>query len=126
MLTEARVYHQGTLGMALSPEPLVEADLLAFASTLPYPYLDPLVQGDRSDVITALCPLVPLLALSAFFVASTAFTESISRGKYHEYEAYQLHVGMLSPADTLWKGLRLRAHGSWTRPMRLFTERIAR
>jgi hypothetical protein len=45
------------------------------------------------DTITALWPLVPPLALSALFIASTAFTESISRGKYPEYEAYQSRVG---------------------------------
>ncbi|KAH7339122.1 DUF1295-domain-containing protein [Rhizoctonia solani] len=63
------------------------------------------------DVITALWPLVPPLALSVLFISSTLFTESISRGKYPEYEAYQARVGMFSPTDTLWKGLWLRARG---------------
>ncbi|CAE7147934.1 unnamed protein product [Rhizoctonia solani] len=71
----------------------------------------PLSKATDPDVITALWPLVPPLALSALFVASTAFTESISRGKYPGYEAYQSRVGMFSPSDTLWKGLWLRARG---------------
>jgi hypothetical protein len=81
--------------------------------------------------MTALWPLVPPLALSGLFIASTMFTESISKGKYPAYEAYQSRVGehsrcawlsmvipiliglvgMFSPSDTLWKGLLLRARG---------------
>ncbi|QRV80607.1 hypothetical protein RhiJN_08622 [Ceratobasidium sp. AG-Ba] len=64
-----------------------------------------------ADTLTALWPLVPPLALSALFIASTQFTESISKGKYPTYEAYQSRVGMFSPTDTLWKGLFLRARG---------------
>ncbi|KAG8707321.1 hypothetical protein FRC09_001891 [Ceratobasidium sp. 395] len=63
------------------------------------------------DTMTALWPLVPPLALSGLFIASTMFTESISKGKYPAYEAYQARVGMFSPSDTLWKGLFLRAKG---------------
>ncbi|KAG8694789.1 hypothetical protein FRC08_008258 [Ceratobasidium sp. 394] len=63
------------------------------------------------DTMTALWPLVPPLALSALFISSTMFTESISKSKYPAYEAYQARVGMFSPTDTLWKGLFLRARG---------------
>ncbi|KAJ1302949.1 hypothetical protein OPQ81_003243 [Rhizoctonia solani] len=71
----------------------------------------PLSKATDPDTITALWPLVPPLALSALFVASTSFTESISSGKYPEYRAYQSRVGMFSPSDTLWKGLLLRVRG---------------
>ncbi|CAE6533658.1 unnamed protein product [Rhizoctonia solani] len=67
------------------------------------------------DIITALWPLVPPLALSALFFASTPLTESISSGKYPEYKAYQSRVGMFSPTDTLWKGLLLRVRGQLDR-----------
>ncbi|KAG9091264.1 hypothetical protein FRC06_000644 [Ceratobasidium sp. 370] len=64
-----------------------------------------------ADAMTALWPLIPPLALSALFIASTMFTESISKSKYPAYEAYQARVGMFSPSDTLWKGLFLWARG---------------
>ncbi|KAG8728603.1 hypothetical protein FRC11_010662 [Ceratobasidium sp. 423] len=70
-----------------------------------------LTEATDPDTITALWPLVPPLALSALFIASTSFTESISSGKYPEYKAYQSRVGMFSPTDTLWKGLLLRVRG---------------
>ncbi|CAE6471531.1 unnamed protein product, partial [Rhizoctonia solani] len=73
--------------------------------------ISPFEAATDPDVITALWPLVPPLALSVLFISSTLFTESISRGKYPEYEAYQARVGMFSPTDTLWKGLWLRARG---------------
>jgi len=63
------------------------------------------------DTMTPLWPLVPPLALSGLFIASTMFTESISKSKYPAYEAYQARVGMFSPSDTLWKGLFFRVRG---------------
>ncbi|KAF8602135.1 hypothetical protein BDV93DRAFT_474921 [Ceratobasidium sp. AG-I] len=65
-----------------------------------------------ADQMTALWPLVPPLALSALFISSTLFTESITSGKYPDYAAYQSRVGMFSPTDTLWKGLFLRLRGN--------------
>ncbi|KAG8737684.1 hypothetical protein FRC10_007938 [Ceratobasidium sp. 414] len=63
------------------------------------------------DTMTPLWPLVPPLALSGLFIASTMFTESISKSKYPAYEVYQARVGMFSPSDTFWKGLFLWARG---------------
>ncbi|KAB5590056.1 Integral membrane protein [Ceratobasidium theobromae] len=63
------------------------------------------------DIMPALWPLVPPLALSALFMASTSFTESISSGKYPDYRVYRSRVGMFVPTDTLWKGLLLRVQG---------------
>ncbi|KAG9107485.1 hypothetical protein FRC07_008624, partial [Ceratobasidium sp. 392] len=82
------------------------------ASTIGQQALSDAAQLDIDvDTMTMLWPLVPPLALSGLFIASTMLTESISQGKYPAYEAYQARVGMFSPTDTLWKGLFLRAKG---------------
>jgi hypothetical protein len=58
-----------------------------------------------ADQLTALWPPVHPLALSALFISSTMFTESISRGKYPDYAVYRSRVGeflkiMLRGGDT--------------------------
>ncbi|KZT57640.1 DUF1295-domain-containing protein [Calocera cornea HHB12733] len=61
-------------------------------------------------------PILPSLCLSILFVASTAYTESITLGKYREgYKAYQQRVGKFSPSYTVMKSLWLQATGRRTR-----------
>jgi hypothetical protein len=66
------------------------------------------------DVYALLQPLVPLtpaLALSALFISSTIYTEGITASKYAGYAAYQARVGMFSPSDTIFKGVKLALTG---------------
>jgi hypothetical protein len=52
--------------------------------------------------------LLPALALSALFISSTPFTESISCPKYPAYKAYQKRVGMFTPSMTFFKVLKIK------------------
>ncbi|EJU04778.1 hypothetical protein DACRYDRAFT_104652 [Dacryopinax primogenitus] len=57
-------------------------------STIPYP----------------LTPILPSLCLSLLFVASTAYTESITLSRYPvAYKAYQARVGKFSPGHAVMK-----------------------
>ena len=51
---------------------------------------------------------LPALALSALFISSTFFTESISSPKYPAYKAYQKRVAMFWPPMTLIKALKIK------------------
>lgn len=55
-----------------------------------------------------LCHILPALALSALFISSTLFTESISNSKYPAYKAYQKRVAMFEPSMTLIKVLKIK------------------
>jgi len=55
-----------------------------------------------------LCHILPALALSALFISSTFFTESISSSKYPAYKAYQKRVAMFGPSMTLIKALKIK------------------
>ncbi|EUC56506.1 integral membrane protein [Rhizoctonia solani AG-3 Rhs1AP] len=102
---------KGLWAWSRHPNFLCEQTFWYLQSLFPILASTSLSKATDPDAITALWPLVPPLALSVLFVGSTTLTESISRGKYPEYEAYQSRVGMFSPIDTLWKGLLLRARG---------------
>ncbi|KAF8525839.1 DUF1295-domain-containing protein [Hysterangium stoloniferum] len=60
---------------------------------------------------TPLWSLLPAISLSALFISSTIFTESISSPKYPEYAAYQSRVGMFWPFSTFFKRLHLTMTG---------------
>ncbi|KZO89887.1 DUF1295-domain-containing protein [Calocera viscosa TUFC12733] len=65
-----------------------------------------------TNVPYPLTPILPSLCLSILFVASTAYTESITLGKYREgYKAYQGRVGKFAPSYTLMKGVWLSVTG---------------
>ncbi|KAJ7454846.1 hypothetical protein FB451DRAFT_1279580 [Mycena latifolia] len=66
---------------------------------------------DPYALLAPLVPLTPALALSALFVSSTIFTESITASKYEGYASYKARVGMFSPLDTVFKGLLLALTG---------------
>lgn len=72
------------------------------------------------EVYASLGPLVPGIIISALFLGSTAFTESVTAKKYAGYKAYQRRVGMFSPMGTLLHGLYL----SWTGEKREIDELI--
>ncbi|EJU04771.1 DUF1295-domain-containing protein [Dacryopinax primogenitus] len=73
-------------------------------STIPYP----------------LTPILPSLCLSLLFVASTAYTESITLSRYPEaYKAYQARVGKFSPGYTVMKWFWLGVTGKRERVERL-------
>jgi len=57
---------------------------------------------------TYLGHLLPALSLSALFISSTLFTESISSSKYPAYKAYQKRVAMFSPSMTFIKALKIK------------------
>ncbi|KAJ6570259.1 hypothetical protein DFH09DRAFT_1154498 [Mycena vulgaris] len=82
--------------------PVSPADFLAI---LRAPVFDPYA------LLQPLVPLTPALALSALFFSSTMYTEAITASKYAGYAAYQARVGMFSPVDTLFKGLKLAVTG---------------
>jgi steroid 5-alpha reductase family enzyme len=52
--------------------------------------------------------LLPALALSALFISSTHFTESITCPKYPAYKAYQKRVGMFGPSMSFFKALKIK------------------
>ena len=66
----------------------------------------------RLNLNTTLLPylghLLPALALSALFISSTIFTESISSSKYPAYKAYQKRVAMFGPSMTFIKALKIK------------------
>lgn len=55
--------------------------------------------------------IVPALCYSSLFVASTMFTEHLTKKNYPSYRTYQRRVGTFSPATTFLKGLYLSAIG---------------
>jgi len=74
-----------------------------------YPDLQRLFLGNHyTSLLPYLGHLLPALALSALFISSTHFTESISCPKYPAYEAYQKRVGMFMPSMTFIKGLKIK------------------
>jgi len=65
-----------------------------------------------SDIPYPLMPILPSLCLSLLFVASTAYTEGITLGRYPEgYKAYRGRVGRFAPSYTVMKGLWLQLTG---------------
>jgi hypothetical protein len=52
--------------------------------------------------------LLPALALSALFISSAFFTESISSSKYPAYKAYQKRVAMFGPSMSFIKVLKIK------------------
>ena len=74
-----------------------------------YPDLQRLFLGNHNiSLLPYLGHLLPALALSALFISSTLFTESISCPKYPAYIAYQKRVGMFTPSMTFIKGLKIK------------------
>lgn len=62
----------------------------------------------KTTLLPCLHHLLPALALSALFISSTLFTESISSSKYPAYRAYQKRVAMFEPSMTLIKALTIK------------------
>ena len=62
----------------------------------------------NTTILPYLGHLLPALALSALFISSTQFTESITSPKYAAYKAYQERVGMFTPSMTFIKALKIK------------------
>ena len=62
----------------------------------------------NTTILPCIGHLLPALALSALFISSTHFTESISRPEYSAYIAYQKRVGMFTPSMTFIKVLKIK------------------
>lgn len=98
----------------LSPSPpnfpwLYELPPLRTITSTTYPDLQRLFLGNlNTTFLSLLGHLLPALALSALFISSTLFTESISRPKYPAYKAYQKRVGMFTPSITFMKALKIK------------------
>ena len=74
-----------------------------------YPDLQRLFLSNlNTTLIPCLGHLLPSLALSALFISSTLFTESISSPKYPAYKAYQKRVAMFTPSMTFIKALKIK------------------
>ena len=98
----------------LSPSPpnfpwLYELPSLRTIISTTYPDLQRLFLGNlNTTLLPCLGYLLPALALSALFISSTHFTESISCPKYPAYKAYQKRVGMFTPSMTFFKALKIK------------------
>jgi len=100
-----------TLMPILSPSPpnlLWLYDLRTIISTT-YPDFQRLFLGSlNTTLLPYLGHLLPALSLSALFISSTLFTESISSSKYPAYKAYQKRVAMFGPSMTFIKALKVK------------------
>ncbi|KAJ6570260.1 hypothetical protein DFH09DRAFT_1247046 [Mycena vulgaris] len=66
---------------------------------------------DPYALLQLLVVFTPALALFALGLSSAIYTEAISASKYPAYAAYQARVGMFSPGDTIFKGVKLALAG---------------
>jgi len=74
-----------------------------------YPDLQRLFLGNlNTTLLPYLGHLLPALALSALFISSTRFSESISSSKYPAYKAYQKRVAMFGPSMTFIKAFKVK------------------
>jgi hypothetical protein len=62
----------------------------------------------NTSLLPCLGHLLPALSLSALFISSKLFTESISSSKYSGYKAYQKRVAMFGPFMTFIKALKIK------------------
>lgn len=98
----------------VSPSPpnfpwLYELPPLRAITSSSYTDLQRLFLGNlNTTLLPHLGHLLPALALSALFISSTYFTESISCPKYPAYKAYQKRVGMFTPSMTFLKVVKIK------------------
>ena len=98
----------------LSPSPpnliwLYEIPPLRTIISTTYPDFQRLMLGNlNTTLLPYLGHLLPALSLSALFISSTLFTESISSSKYPAYKAYQKRVAMFTPSMTFIKALKIK------------------
>jgi hypothetical protein len=88
---------------------LYELPPLRTITSTTYPDFQRLILGNlNTTLLPYLGHLLPALSLSALFISSTLFTESISSSKYPAYKAYQKRVAMFSPSMTFIKALKIK------------------
>ncbi|KAG7562956.1 hypothetical protein FFLO_01646 [Filobasidium floriforme] len=73
-----------------------------------------LTVGEKRGMVLP-SPIIPAIAYSCLFIASTWFTESITAPKYPAYKSYQALVGQFAPQVTVFKGIISLLLGTRTR-----------